>query len=79
MGIEMFVIHQQQVTALQATRACLWTIDPSPVLVIALSSQAVVSHQETTAGGRSCSAGGTIGAFVQTGRYCVWWSMALYC
>lgn len=78
MGIEMFVIDQQQVTALQATRACLWTIDPSPVLVIALSSRAVVSHQETTAGGRSCSAGGTIGAFVQTGRYGVWWSMALY-
>lgn len=46
----VFVIHQQQVTALQATRASLWTIDRSPVLIIALSSQAVVTHQETTAG-----------------------------
>lgn len=48
----MFVIHQQQVTALQAARACLWTIDPSsPVLIIALSSQAAVTHQETSACG----------------------------
>lgn len=79
MGIGVFVIHQQQVTALQVTRACLWTIDPSPVLITALSSQAVVTHQETTVGRGGCSAEGTVGASVKTGRDGVWWSTAPDC
>lgn len=72
MGIGVFVIHQQQVTALQATKACLWTIDPSPVLILALPSQAVVTHQATTAGWGWLFSGRDDGCFIPNRkRWCL--------